>query len=140
MIRVSTKGRYGLNAIFALTQSKDNQPISIKQISEGTSVPLPYLEQILINLRKTGYVTSTRGAKGGYTLSKAPKDINVYELLLILEGEIFPVHCKQVANCSNHGTNDHCCAGEIVWQKINTAVKDAVGHYSIQDLIDDFEQ
>lgn len=140
MVRISTKGRYGLNAVFALAKSEGNKPLSIKQISEGTSVPLPYLEQILIKLRKTGYVTSTRGAKGGYTLAKAPQNINVYELLLILEGEIFPVHCKHGASCSGNGTVAHCCAGEIVWNKINKAVKDAVGDYSIQDLIDDFEK
>lgn len=138
MIRVSTKGRYGLNAVFALAMQEEKKPLSIKQISEGTQVPLPYLEQILINLRKAGYVKSVRGAKGGYVLAKTPDNINVYDLLMILEGEIFPVHCKHGANCSNHGENSHCCAGEIVWQKINTAVKDAVGAYSIQDLISDF--
>jgi len=140
MIRVSTKGRYGLNAVFALALSDDNQPLSIKQISEGTSVPLPYLEQILINLRKTGYVESVRGAKGGYVLAKQPKDINVYKLLMILEGEIFPVHCKHGANCTSTAEGPHCCAGEIVWNKINKAVKDAVGDYTIQDLINDFNK
>ncbi len=140
MIRVSTKGRYGLNAVFALAQQDNNQPLSIKQISEGTSVPLPYLEQILINLRKTGYVESVRGAKGGYILAKQPKDINVYDLLMILEGEIFPVHCKHGANCTGSAENPHCCAGEIVWNKINKAVKDAVGDYTIQDLIDDYNK
>lgn len=138
MIRVSTKGRYGLNAVFALAMQEDKTPLSIKQISEGTQVPLPYLEQILINLRKAGYVESIRGAKGGYVLAKLPDEINVYDLLMILEGEIFPVHCKHGANCSGSGTLSHCCAGEIVWQKINTAVKEAVGGYSIQDLLDDF--
>jgi len=139
MIRVSTKGRYGLNAVFALSKQEEKKPLSIKQISEGTQVPLPYLEQILINLRKAGYVESVRGAKGGYVLARPPDKINVYDLLMILEGEIFPVHCKHGANCSSHAENSHCCAGEIVWQKINTAVKDAVGGYSIQDLINDFE-
>lgn len=140
MIRVSTKGRYGLNAVFELAMQSEKKPLSIKQISEGTQVPLPYLEQILINLRKAGYVQSTRGAKGGYVLAKAPDEINIYDLLMILEGEIFPVHCKHGANCSSHSDNAHCCAGEIVWQKINTSVKDAVGAYSIQDLINDFNK
>ena len=138
MVRISTKGRYGLNAVFALANADEGEPLSIKQISEGTSVPLPYLEQILIKLRKTGYVESTRGAKGGYTLAKEPKDINVYQLLLILEGEIFPIHCKHGASCSQ-GQKKNCCAGEIVWEKINTAVKEAVDGYTIQDLMNDFE-
>ncbi|MBN2878708.1 MAG: RrF2 family transcriptional regulator [Clostridia bacterium] len=140
MIRVSTKGRYGLNAVFALSQSEGNQPLSIKQIADGTSVPLNYMEQILINLRKNGYVESTRGAKGGYSLAKEPKDINMYDLLNILEGEIFPVHCKHGGNCANHGESPHCCAGEIVWDRINKAVKEAVGDYTLQDLIDDFNK
>ena len=140
MVRISTKGRYGLNAVFALAQSDASEPLSIKQMSEGMSIPLPYLEQILINLRKSGYVKSTRGAKGGYTLLKEPKDINVYELLLILEGEIFPVHCKHGDSCDKQGSANHCCAGEIVWGKINTAVKDAIGSYTIQDLIEDFNK
>ncbi len=139
MVRISTKGRYGLNAVFALAQLENNEPLSIKQMSESMNIPLPYLEQILINLRKNGYVESIRGAKGGYILAKEPKDINVYNLLLILEGEIFPIHCKHGDNCSKQGSKNHCCAGEIVWGKINSAIKQAIGDYTIQDLLSDFE-
>lgn len=139
ILRISTKGRYGLNAVFLLSRIEDQKPLSLKQIASELNVPLPYLEQIVIKLRKDGYVDSTRGAKGGYLLAKAPSEISIYNLLQSLEGEILPVHCKHTNSCNHTDDGQPCCAGKIVWEKINLSVKDVLRDYTLQDLIDEYK-
>lgn len=138
-MRISTKGRYGLNAVCYIATSYQGEPISLKNISNYLNIPLPYLEQIVIKLRKAGYVDSIRGAKGGYKLAKSPSEITTYEILTLLEGEMVPIHCKGLDCCDYSESNDgRCCHGEIVWAKINKAVKDAIDNYTLQDLLNDY--
>ena len=68
---ISTKGVYGLAAIYELSKHKDDTPMQIKDISANASIPQNYLEQLLSKLRRADLVKSVRGARGGYTLAKS---------------------------------------------------------------------
>ena len=88
MSLLSTKGLYGLSAMYQLFLSKSNKPLQIKEISARAEIPQNYLEQLLILLRQAGLVTSVRGAYGGYLLAKNAQDILIKDILIALEGNL----------------------------------------------------
>lgn len=88
MALISTKGAYGLAAMFELAQIKTGKPIQIREIAARAEIPQNYLEQLLILLRKANLVKSIRGAHGGYMLVREPKEIIIGEILIALEGAI----------------------------------------------------
>ena len=88
MSLLSTKGMYGLSAMYQLFLSKSNKPLQIKEISARAEIPHNYLEQLLILLRQAGLVNSVRGAYGGYLLAKNAEDILIKDILIALEGNL----------------------------------------------------
>lgn len=88
MSLLSTKGVYGLSAMYQLFLAKTDKPMQIKEISAKAEIPQNYLEQLLILLRQAGLVNSIRGAYGGYLLAKNPQDILIKDILIALEGSL----------------------------------------------------
>jgi len=91
---ISTKGSYGLAAICELSKHYGESVMQIKEIAANANIPQNYLEQLLGKLRRAGIVESIRGAKGGYKLSRDPKDIKVLDILIALEDDLKIVDAK----------------------------------------------
>jgi Rrf2 family protein len=85
---ISTKGVYGLTAMYELSKHDEDTPMQIREISSNANIPQNYLEQLLSKLRRADLVKSIRGAKGGYILAKKPEQISVKEILVALEGDL----------------------------------------------------
>ena len=85
---ISSKGMYGLAAMYELLQHKKEQPMQIREISANADIPQNYLEQLLSKLRHAGLVKSVRGSRGGYLLASDPKDILIKDILIVLEDDI----------------------------------------------------
>lgn len=85
---ISTKGVYGLTAMYELSKHEEETPLQIKEISSNANIPQNYLEQLLSKLRRAELVRSIRGARGGYVLAKDPEDILVKDILIALEGDL----------------------------------------------------
>ncbi|PLY07180.1 MAG: Rrf2 family transcriptional regulator [Arcobacter sp.] len=85
---ISTKGVYGLTAMYELSKHEKDSPMQIREISSNANIPQNYLEQLLSKLRRAELVKSIRGAKGGYILAKEPEDILVKDILIALEGDL----------------------------------------------------
>ena len=83
-MKLSTKGRYGLKAMFELSINQNAGPIPLKYIAKRQNISEQYLEQIFSALKKSGLVKSVRGAQGGYLLAKDPSDITVGNILTVL--------------------------------------------------------
>ncbi len=88
MSLLSTKGIYGLSAMYELSLMQDDKPIQIKEIAKKANIPQNYLEQLLVVLRRAELVNSVRGASGGYFLAKKAEDITVKDILIALEGDL----------------------------------------------------
>jgi Rrf2 family protein len=97
MAGISTKGLYGLAAMYELTHATTQSPMQIKEISANGDIPHNYLEQLLSSLRKAGLVKSVRGAHGGYFLGRSPEEITVLEVLEVLEGSLCKMETKTVS-------------------------------------------
>lgn len=137
-MKLSTKGRYGLRAMVDLVLNSKEENISLKSISERQNISMNYLEQIISVLKKSGYVKSTRGARGGYYLAKSPEDISVGDILRALEGNLNPVDCALV-NENKQCDDVDCCITKVVWKKISDSINEVVNNISLQDLVDGHE-
>ncbi len=91
MVGVSSKGIYGLAAMHVLSHAPNGRTMQVKEIAAMTSLSHSYLEQLLSQLRKSGLISSVRGANGGYKLSRLPHEITVLEIIESLEGTLFEV-------------------------------------------------
>ncbi len=87
MISVTSKSRYAVVAMAELSRSGE-RPLPIKELAERRGIPEQFLEQLFSTLRRSGLLTSHRGAKGGYTLSRAPDEITILEVVQALDGRI----------------------------------------------------
>jgi Rrf2 family transcriptional regulator, cysteine metabolism repressor len=133
-MRLSTKGRYGLKAIFELALNESSGPVPLKHIAQKRNISEQYLEQIFASLRKAGLVKSIRGAQGGYLLGRTPDKITVGDIIVVLEGPVAPSECVlDSENCSNSEE----CVTKVVWEKIKTSIEEVINSITLQDMIDD---
>lgn len=131
-MKLSTRGRYGLRAVHYLAENRENGYISVAEISENLMLPENYLEQLIRLLKKNNLVKSTRGAKGGYKLSRDINDITVGDVLRVLEGEITSSDCVSNRQCCESGK----CEAYFVFAKIDEAINSAVNSITIKDMVE----
>ena len=128
---ISTRAQYGMRALVEIALH-GAEPVSLKTVAERHDISQHYLEQIVAVLRKAGYVESTRGARGGYRVTKALPAISALEVVELLEGSLAPVSCiEDEDNCERTGH----CSTEGLWRRVDTAVRDVLGSTSLADLV-----
>lgn len=133
-MKLSTKGRYGLMAMFQLALEFGNGPISLKYIAEKQVLSENYLEQLFSNLRRDGLITSVRGAQGGYMLSRDPEEITVGQVLRSLEGSLAPAECTlHDTDC----TKEEGCATKLVMVKIKDSIESVVDSITLKDMVEE---
>lgn len=125
-MKLTTKGQYAIQAMIdiAIHSTKSKGPISLREIAKNQSIPLPFLEQIGIQLRRSGLVISTRGASGGYVLSKDKKQISLSDIIQAVEGQINVAPSK---NKEFEVTNK-------LWKKLNQNIFTLLKSITLEDL------
>ena len=136
-MKLSTKGRYGIHAMYDLAQYGSDTPQPIKSIAERQNIPEAYLEQLIGQLRRSGLVKSVRGAQGGYLLSRSPAEITVGEVLRTLEGELAVVDCLMEEDVCHKACS---CPTRVVWKKLRDGLNQIVDGITLQDMLDDYER
>jgi Rrf2 family protein len=108
-----------------------NGPIKRRDIAKRENIPIHYLENILVTLRRAGLIRTTRGASGGYVLGRKADEIKALEIILALEGSIAPVECvdnpstcKRIRSCQTY----------TLWQSLYRAQKTVLESQSLKDL------
>lgn len=136
-MKLSTKGRYGIHAMYDLAQYGSDTPQPIKSIAERQNIPEAYLEQLIGQLRRSGLVKSVRGAQGGYLLSRSPAEITVGEVLRTLEGELAVVDCLMEEDACHKACS---CPTRVVWKKLRDGLNEIVDGITLQDMLDDYQR
>lgn len=131
-MKISTKGRYALRLMLDLAINNTGEYIPIKKIAERQEISEKYLEQIITQLSRAGYVRSVRGSQGGYQLASSPESYTVGMILRLLEGELSPVACLEEPGCCDRA--DRCVTVEV-YQKIKDAIEDVVDGITLADLV-----
>lgn len=134
-MKLSTKGRYGVTAMYELALRYGEGPVSLKSIAANQGISEHYLEQLISTLRNAGYVTSTRGAQGGYRLAKDPESITVGDIITVMEGPIALVDCllddtKDNQYCKKAGV----CVTRNVWAKVCESINGVLDSITLADL------
>ena len=133
-MKLSTKGRYGLKAMFELALHYGEGPIPLKMIAENQGISEHYLEQLIAILKKNGLVNSVRGAQGGYLLSEQPSKIIVGDIIRSLEGDIALVSCVGDENIC---TSSEKCVTKMVWERVSESINSVIDNITLQDMIDE---
>ena len=134
-MRVTTWAEYGLIVSVHLAGREGEGPIAAREMAEKEQLPADYVEQILLRLRRAGIVTSVRGARGGYYLSRPATDVTVKDVLDASEHGTFEV------NCDRHSVElDRCapgrqCAIRPVWQVLHRRIDEVLGAIRLSDLL-----
>jgi Rrf2 family transcriptional regulator, iron-sulfur cluster assembly transcription factor len=137
-MKLSTKSRYGLRAVFDMAYHSGKMPAQIKDISRRQNISPRYLEQIFQDLKKAGLLNSRRGPQGGYTLSRKPEEITVRDVIEAAEGEVFLVACTSRAkSCSPKCEFDNQCVTQKIWAEANERLNEYFGSLTIKDLCED---
>jgi Rrf2 family protein len=132
-MKVSSKGEYALRALIFLGNHQ-GKVFGIKEISEKTSVSIPYLEQLLLQLKKLGYVASKRGAKGGYVLQKSAKEIIIGEVIRNLEGPLSPMGCASITKYEPC-TLEAGCQLKPLWSLVRDTIAFVLERVTLDDLV-----
>lgn len=132
-MRISTKGEYGLRALFELAQHEGEGPLQSAVIAARQQIPENYLSQLLLTMRKAGLIHSIRGPQGGHLLARDPAAINLGEVLTALEGPLLPMECV------DPDFTDCCmlefCVIRDVWRDLKAATDDVLYSTTLADLL-----
>ena len=135
-MKLSTKGRYGLQAILDVACHSDGALVPISSIASRLELSEAYLEQLMAKLKKEGLIESQRGAMGGYRLARSADQISVGDVLRALEGGL------DACSCPGLGTHKTCkgadqCVTKYVWERINESIAKTVDGISLQKLVEE---
>lgn len=137
-MKITYKGDYALKALFLLAleynEAGGGKLLSITEIAEKGDMPTNFLEQILLALRKGGFVKARRGMNGGFSLARPPIDITVGSVIRFIEGPIEPIACvehDQYKGCRDVG----CCIFRDVWKEVNHAIAVVVDTLTFEELL-----
>ncbi len=132
-MKVSTKGDYATRAMQDLALHYDQGPIQIEEIARRQHLPVRYLEQILLSLKRAGFLGSKRGVNGGYYLAKHPREITIGAIIRVMEGPIIPIFCVGSGKREICIEEPHCSLRDI-WNEVRDAVVRIVDHITLEDL------
>jgi Rrf2 family protein len=130
MMRISTKGRYSLEALLYMALLPEGEFASTRAIAENTGISDGYLEQLFIPLRKAGLIQGIRGPLGGYLPGKDPDHISVGDILRAVEGSLEPVDCIKSRDCPLEDQ----CRSQHTWRELYQEISHCVDVISLADL------
>jgi Rrf2 family transcriptional regulator, iron-sulfur cluster assembly transcription factor len=128
-VKVSTRGDYAARALLSLALHGSDRPTSVKEIAERTTLPQPYLEQILLAVKGAGLVRSKRGVGGGYVLARPPEEITLAEILAAVEGPLTTL-MEEHDHCEGH------CVLQEVWVGVSEETRQVLERFSLADLVE----
>jgi Rrf2 family cysteine metabolism transcriptional repressor len=132
-MRVSAKELYGLRAMSEFARHFGQGPVSLAQVAKRQGISQPYLEQIAIDLRRAGLLSSKRGAHGGYYLARPPEATTAGDVIRALEGSILPVQCVAEQKCVPCSLEDSCSTRGI-WEQVRDRLVETLDSITLADL------
>ena len=137
MLRVSTRGEYGVRLMVDLARHYGDKARSLTEISqaEGLELKVQYLEQLVKCLREKRLVESTRGAHGGYRLSRPPDQIPMGEVVRALEGPVAPMICATEGEMGIICDRLDGCSTKYLWARVRDAITSALDAITLADLV-----
>jgi Rrf2 family transcriptional regulator, cysteine metabolism repressor len=137
-MKLSKKSEYGLRALLELTLAHGQTTLQRQDIARRQHIPVEFLEQILLALKRAGILSSRRGMKGGYTLIKQPEDITLGQVIRVLDGPLAPIGCVSKTayhKCAECPYADKAqCPVQLVMGTVRDAIAGILDHYTLADF------
>jgi len=134
-MRITYKGDYALKTILDLSLDYGNGVVTIHELARRADIPIKFLEQVLLDLKKGGFVDSRRGKVGGYFLARQPAKIKLGEVARFIDGPIEPIACadKRYSGCSDI----YKCIFRKVWHRVSNATSEIIDNITFEDLVNE---
>lgn len=131
-VKISYRGDYALKAVLDLALHYNQGVVTIHDLASRADVPVKFLEQVLLDLKKGGFVDSRRGINGGYLLARHPKTIKLGEVIRFIDGPIEPIACveKNYSGCNS----TYNCVLRKVCQEVAEATANIIDKVTFEDL------
>lgn len=131
-MKITYRGDYALKALLDLAINY-GALVTIHELAARTQTPIKFLEQVLLDLKRGGFVESRRGKIGGYLLARPPSQIRIGEVVRFIEGPLEPISCleEHYSGCSDI----YKCVFRRIWQDVSRATSEIVDNITFQDLV-----
>lgn len=126
-MKLTTRGHYSVKALLDLSLQPDYGPTSVRAIAQRQALPAPYLEKLLIDLRRAGLINSLRGAQGGYQLARSPAQISLGQILEAVGESIDPLFSQRLDHPEDWVTLS-------LWKRLHQKLKESLYSISLEDL------
>ncbi len=136
-MRLSTKGRYGVRAMFDLAMHSQEGTITLKSVAQRENISEKYLEHLFANLKKAGLIHSVRGAQGGYRLARSPEEITLGDIIRVLEGPVSPTECVAGGIEAEKCERAQHCVMHLVWNNIREQINQVLDNYTLADICEE---
>ena len=130
-MKLSSKSRYGLNAVYHLAREGSNEYISLTELSKRTNVTQPYLEKIMGILKKKGLIETNRGVQGGYKLINHPQEVTIGQIIRALENDLVFSDCARSGKCNNFN-----CPNKGIFKVVYDRLNSVLDEITLQDMIE----
>ena len=132
-MKITYKGDYALKTILELALHYDQDVVTSHELAARIDAPVKFLEQVLMDLKKGGFVKSRRGKVGGYLLSRAPGKIALGEVVRLIDGPVEPISCvrEEYSECADVTQ----CVFRGIWRDVARATSNIVDNITFEDLV-----
>lgn len=134
---LSMKSQYAFKALSYLTEKYNEGPVLISEIAQKKKIPLKFLENILLELKKAGILDSKKGKGGGYFLNQKPEKVKVATVIRLINGPIAMLPCVSLyfyERCKN--CNEKHCGLHDMMLEVRDATLNIVENRTLKDLVD----
>ena len=134
---ISQRAKYAMRALVALAEANEGEPRMIAEISRQKSIPKKFLEQILLELKRGGFVDSRRGRLGGYVLARPAEEITFGEVLRLIDGPVALLPClskiayRRCTDCAEESS----CEIRHVFARVAVATREVLDTTSLADVL-----
>ena len=137
-MRITYRGDYALKAVLDLALHYDESVVTINDLAKRTDAPTKFLEQVLLGLKRGGFVESRRGKVGGYRLAKSPSEIKLGDVVRFVDGPVEPISCLEGGYS---GCRDvYRCVLKSIWGRVAKATSDIIDSITFEDLVNQLKK
>jgi Rrf2 family protein len=137
-MHISYKGDYALKTVLDLAMQYNQKLVTIPELATRLDIPRKFLEQILLDLKRGGFVESKRGKEGGYFLAKPPVEITMGDIIRFIEGPLEPIAC--VDDCYKGCADVPTCVFRPIFQKTAQAISTVLDQVTFETLLNDVKK
>jgi len=138
-MRITQEADYAMRIVLALARRGEGVRLDAKSIAQEENVPQRFALKILRKLTKSGVVMSFRGVQGGYAISREPKDINMLDVLVAIDGPVYINRCLETPDSCNLGRSEHCAINQELG-RVQCMINDEMQKVDFESLLKSSEK